>query len=167
MTKQLSAERLRELLHYDHETGVFTRRVTVAHNAKAGDVAGCLHSDGCIVIRIDRRLYKAHGLAWLYMTGEVAAGDIDHKYGIRNDNRWSELRPVSHGQNMQNQRRARVDNQVGMLGVSPSRGRWKAQIKVDGKNKFIGRFDTPEAAHTAYLEAKVRLHPFQTLVELA
>lgn len=164
-SKIVSAERLREVLHYDADTGHFTWLVSHPR-VRSGDSAGCINHDGYICIRIDGSSYMAHRLAWLYMTGEWPAGDIDHKYGIRNDNRWSELRVADHVKNGQNQRKAQKHNKCGLLGVYARYGRWRATIRVAGKGKHLGCFDTPAEAHAAYLAAKAGLHPFQTLVEV-
>lgn len=160
----LTAARLRELLHYDPLTGAFTWRVNRGRLAKAGDVAGSPHSDGYVGIKVDGRLYLAHRLACLYVTGVWPADKLDHMVSGPGCNAWKNLRPATHAQNMQNQRKARRDNKSGFLGVSPKRGRWVASIQVDHKSRHLGYFDSPELAHAAYLEAKARLHPFQTLV---
>lgn len=162
----ITAARLRELFDYDPLTGVFTRRVSAGTRWHAGDVAGGPNADGYIVIRIAGRNYYAHRLAWLYVHGEWPSAQIDHRFDDRGDNRLSELRPATRGQNAQNQRRAQANNKCGLLGVSESYGRFRSQIQRDEKNKHLGTFDTPELAHAAYLEAKAKLHPFQTLVEM-
>ncbi|MCK9994454.1 MAG: hypothetical protein Dbin4_02974, partial [Alphaproteobacteria bacterium] len=99
---ELTQSRLKELLHYDPDTGVFTRRVQTSSNARVGDVAGCLHPEGYRHIQIDGKRYAAHRLAWLYMTGEWPTNQLDHLNGVRDDNRWGNLREATHGQNQQN-----------------------------------------------------------------
>lgn len=160
--KELTAERLREVLDYDPDTGVFTRKVRTG-NVKIGDVAGSFNGKGYIRIGIDGRLHRAHRLAWLYVTGEWPKDQIDHINGDRGDNRLANLREVNNAENQHNLRKARADNTTGFLGVSPRYGKFRAYIMVDGKNKHLGCFPTPEAAHAAYLEAKRGLHPFGTL----
>ena len=66
----ITAERLRAILHYDPETGIWTWLIAASNNVKVGDVAGSKEKQGYWVIVIDYRRYKAHRLAWLYMTGE-------------------------------------------------------------------------------------------------
>lgn len=163
----LTAWRLRELLHYDPLTGVFTWVKDAGRwgRIKAGSVAGHQNSRGYMQIRVDERMYKAHRLAWLYMTGKWPEHQIDHISGVRHENAWCNLREATNSQNQQNVRKARSDNKCGLLGVSRDRDRWKAQIKIDGSNKSLGTFDTPEQAHAAYLEAKARMHPFQMIVQ--
>lgn len=161
MTKKLTnitADKLRELLAYDPETGRFTWRIA-PRGHKAGSVAGCLDSYGYVVIRIDGANRKAHRLAWLHIHGENPDGQIDHINGKRDDNRMANLRIVTMQENQHNRLTAHRSSQTGMLGVSPKRGRWRAQIKVDGKKLHLGMFDTPEEAHAAYLEAKRKHHP--------
>ena len=66
---ELTAERLREVLGYDPETGVFTRRLATTCRVKAGGTVGCLRRDGYLTTSIDSKLYLLHRLAWLgYIT---------------------------------------------------------------------------------------------------
>lgn len=157
-TEIVSAQQLREVLHYCPETGVFTWRVSTS-NIKGGDVAGYKRPDGRIDIRVLDRLYKAHRLAWLHVHGEWPVGQIDHINGDPGNNALANLRDVSQSVNLQNQRRARSHNTSGFMGVSRNGEGWMARIVVDGKMHHIGTFETPEFAHIAYLETKRRLHP--------
>ena len=154
----MDQQRLRELLDYDAETGVFTWRESRG-GSNTGQVAGCPHPKGYIRICIDGRRYAAHRLAWLYVVGALPSGEIDHINGERNDNRIANLRDVSTQINQQNQRRARTNNRSsGLLGVTRKRGRWQAQIETNGKNVFLGCYSTKEDAHSAYLKAKRQRH---------
>ena len=98
-----------------------------------------------------------HRVLWAMAHGTVPPM-LDHINGDRSDNRLANLRVVDHTTNMQNQRNAMRDNRTGFLGVSPSGGRYRATIRVSGKQKYLGLFDTAEAAHEAYLAAKRELH---------
>lgn len=169
----LTAERLRELLRYNPETGVFTWRVKRGI-ALAGSIAGNKNRNGYVNIYVDNRPYRAHRLAWLYVYGSFPKQDIDHINGVRHDNRIANLRDVSTSHNMMNQRRARTDNKLGLLGVhvrTPERPHhkiskpYRAMIYVAGKRVNVGSFATAEEAHAAYLEAKRRLHPTSTLTQ--
>ena len=136
---------------------MFTR-LSNARRWKAGEQVGSHNKTlGYIVIGIERQWNWAHRLAWLYMTGEWPAGVIDHIDGDRANNRFSNLRDVPQRANMQNRKRPQKDNVLGLLGVSMRRGRFRATLKLASRQLHIGDFDTPEAAHQAYLEAK-RLH---------
>ena len=159
----LTYERLREVLHYSPETGVFTRLVRTSRSVKVGDVAGTVDASGYIRIRVDGVLYLAHRIAFLWMTGEWPQQLVDHINGVRDDNRWSNLRPATNAENQQNQRRAQSSNKLGLLGVTPVGKRFVAQIKVDWRQIHLGTFDTPEQAHDAYIAAKRRLHSGNTL----
>lgn len=149
----ITATRLRELLNYNPATGVFTNRIKRSRKTVAGAPAGG-ERDGYVAIRLDGVLYQAHRLAVLYVTGQWPEFEVDHRNGVRCDNRWDNLRDKTHQTNLQNLRVARADNALGVLGVSMSRGKFKAQIKVEGKNKCLGRFDTLDEAEQAYLNAK-------------
>jgi hypothetical protein len=154
MMTELTAERLREVLNYDPATGVFTWLVRTARCRRIGEVAGC-GKNGYHQIGIDRRRYRAHRLAWLYMTGEWPAQEIDHINGDPSDNRITNLRPATSSQNKTNSRR-RSDNNSGYKGVSfdRSRQKWQARISVAGRSaRRLGRFDCPVAAHAAYVAA--------------
>ena len=157
MTRELTAERLREVLQYDPETGVFTRLVDRG-GRKVGVVAGSVTGHGYTSIQIAGVRYLAHRLAFLWMTGEWPIDDVDHINGVAGDNRWSNLRPATRAENMQNQRRAQSNNKLGLLGVCRDGNRFSARIKVDGQRIHLGLFATPEQAHAAYLDAKRRLH---------
>lgn len=150
---KLTAERLRELLHYNPETGVFTW-LEARRCGRTGKNAGTLKPNGYVEIEIEQRSYKAHRLAFLYMTGEWPDADVDHKNRRRADNRWTELRPASRAENLANSG-PRRNNTSGFKGVSKraDTGRWRAQFRVGGKSVALGSFDTPEEAHQAYMAA--------------
>ena len=161
MTKPIvSAERLRELLHYDPETGVFTRLKASGGGEPAGSIAGWLDkSTGYVRCNLDGICYRVHRLAWLYMTGEWPADQIDHINGERADNRFANLREATNAQNVQNRRKQR-NNTSGYPGVSWFQTKWQAHIRINGKLKHLGCFDNPKTAHDAYLKAKREHHPF-------
>lgn len=158
----MNSEKLKELLHYDPETGAFTWIVDRRGKAQAGTIAGCVEPQGYIRIRIKNKLYKAHRLAWLYTYGIWPKDQIDHINGVRNDNRICNLREASNAENCQNAD-IRSDNTSGYIGVywNKRTSKWVANIRVDYKLKRLGLFDTPEEAYAAYLKAKEALHEFQ------
>jgi hypothetical protein len=159
MNDSLTAARLREMLSYDAETGVFRWIAKASRNTVLGEVAGCFTPGERIRIRVDGASYKAHRLAWLHVMGAWPTGVIDHINGDFRDNRFANLRDVSEAVNHQNMRKPHADNSTGFLGVSRcSDGKYSAQICVGRKNRKIAKFDKPEAAHAAYLAAKRELH---------
>lgn len=121
-----------------------------------------IHCRGYLAGSIHDRDYLAHRVLWLLATGDWPIGDIDHINGIKNDNRFVNLRSVSHSSNMKNQR-IRSSNSSGVMGVcwNASRGKWVAQITVDSQGKFIGMFDSFDAAVAARKAAEERhgFHP--------
>jgi len=156
--KELTAERLRAVLRYDPETGLFTR-IAAGKGSRVGEIAGSLHKGtGYVRVSVDCQVFLAHRLAWLYMTGEWPAEEIDHKDGAKGDNRFANLRDVSRSINQQNKRTCRKDSATGILGVSPHRGQFVAQIGSEGCIRRLGVFGDIESAHAAYLAAKREMH---------
>ena len=162
----LTQQALHGQLHYDKSTGVFTR-LAKAHssNSICGKEAGFTDPAGYVRISVLGKQYKAHRLAWLYVTGEWPAEEIDHINGIRSDNRWGNLRDVSKRVNQQNRRCAREGTATGLLGVSRDlkSNTHVARITVDGQLKTIGHFKTAESAYAAYVDAKRIYHEGNTL----
>lgn len=158
--RTLTAQRLWEVLSYDEATGVFTwRAVPGTSNRRVGKVAGTRHSSGYVHIQVDGVIYKAHRLAWLYVTGQFPNGVLDHDSGVRDGNAICNLADVNQTLNGQNRRRAQRNSQTGLLGASPHGDKFAAVIKTNGKQRHLGLFATAELAHAAYVEAKRRLHP--------
>ncbi len=153
----ITQERLRELVHYCPDTGIFTHLQSKGRK-KAGMRAGWLRNDGYIETEVDGKGYKSHRLAWLYIYGNWPAYHIDHIDGDRSNNRLSNLRDVNRFFNSQNQRLPHKINKSGFLGVHKNGCKFRAQIRVNGKNKHLGLFDDAESAHEAYLIAKRDLH---------
>lgn len=163
--KMLTQDRLKELLSYDPLSGLFIRLVRLGNNSKLDRSAGIIDTHGYLECSVDSKRYRLHRLAWLYMHGEFPIGDIDHINGIRNDNRIDNLRIASRIKNSQNKKNASSNNKTGLLGVffHKQNKRYTAQIRINGKNKHLGMFDTPELAHQAYLIAKRQFHEGNTI----
>ena len=160
---RITQDKLKELFLYEPATGIFTRRVTTSPRSRAGAEITCKTAAGYIEAMICGKVVLMHRMAFLYMTGALPPGQVDHINGIRSDNRWSNLRAVEQSTNMQNLRSATINNlSTGLLGAFKSgqskRNPYKAMIRVDGKNKHLGRFPTAEMAHCAYVAAKRELH---------
>lgn len=155
----LTLERLKELFHYEPETGLFTRIKQVS-NSKAGFVMRHRNTGGHVQFAIDKKLYQAHRLAWFYVYGSLPVGFIDHINGVRHDNRISNLREASHSINAQNIRSHRSDNKEKLLGVcwKEANKKYVAQIQVNGRVKHLGLFESANEAHQVYLAAKRQHH---------
>lgn len=150
----MTQQELMRLLQYEPATGAWTWLVTRSRRAKAGNTAGTINDQGYRIINIGGHLHRAHRLAFLYMTGSWPTELVDHKNGIRSDNRWSNLREATQMQNSASAARP-VNNTSGFKGVyfSKHAKRWRAQISIECHTKNLGYFDTPEEAHRAYMEA--------------
>ena len=154
-TPLITPERLRALLHYDPETGIFVRRTR-----KPRAVVGCLSGDtGYLVIVLDRKQYYLHRLAWLYTHDRWPQGVTDHINRVRTDNRIANLREVTRGQNNQNSHR-RKDNTSGHPGVTwfTRTAQWRAYIQVNGKVHSLGYFSDFDAAVAARKTAEAVHH---------
>jgi hypothetical protein len=151
----ITQDELKQILFYNPATGEWTWLVRRSQRVLAGSRAGCLDkSTGYWVIVIRRKIYKAHRLAVLYMTGGWPVDKTDHENTARADNTWDNLRPASDRQNAQN-RRLRSDNKLRLKGVHFHRGRSKycAQIQVAGRQLTLGYYADPNEAHAAYCAA--------------
>lgn len=158
----LTKDRLKEIVIYDPETGLFTWRFNRS-NKKAGEIAGCLSPLGYVLLRLEKKLYKAHRLAWLYVYGEWPNGDIDHINSVKSDNRIANIRDTTRAENKQNMVRAHKDNSCGTLGVTSHRDKFVAQITHEGRRIYIGIYKTIEQAHAAYIAKKREIHPMGML----
>lgn len=152
-------ELFRDRLRYEPDTGKFFWRYTLpkARSIKAGDEAGT-PDQGYVKIKLNGRRYAAHRIAWLLTYGEWPQQAIDHINGVRSDNRIANLRDVAPIVNSHNRRNANPKNTTGFLGVSVAGSKFMAVICVEGRRICLGRFDTPEEAHAAYLSAKTVVH---------
>lgn len=179
----LTQEYLKEILDYDPETGIVTKKARPAHHFSitqeaaehtcnkwnsryAGERAGCLTITGAgksyLRISVDYNSYMLHCLIWIYMTGKERKGDIDHIDGNGLNNRWLNLREVSRSVNMQNSRRSKA-NSSGCTGVywSKAAEKWQAHINLSKGYKYLGIyidwFDAVSARKSA--ENKYGFHP--------
>lgn len=141
----MTQERLKEIIEYFPESGIFVWR-SDRGRARGGRVAGTLSREGYIVIWADGKAYKAHRLAFLYMTGECPKQETDHINGIRTDNRWQNLREATKHQNAINKKTGRGYYQM------PGSEKFMARVKVHGKIIYLGTHVTEALAHEAYIE---------------
>lgn len=152
----LTQEYLKQYFNYDPETGIFSRKIkTTSRASDIGVPIGSLDTKGYLFTRILGKYYLLHRLAWFYMTGKWPENEIDHKDLNKSNNKWENLREATSNQNKYNVK-ARSNNSSGFKGVSFDKRtqKWVAQITINGKNRGLGRFKTPEEASVAYnLEA--------------
>lgn len=134
----LTQERLKEVLHYDPDTGAFTWLKDMRANKVRNDSATCLNLDGYLVIQVDAVQYRQHRLAFLYMDGDFPSNQVDHINRKRADNRWCNLRRATSSENMSNKKN---NNQTIGVYWCKRENRWIARTNVSkGKRKFLGQF---------------------------
>ena len=148
---------IKDILDYDPETGEFIWLVRRGNqNTFPGKIAGFVRSDRYRRICTNGKRYLAHRLAWFYMTGEWPESEIDHINGVRDDNRWENLRLATHTQNIMNANIYK-NNTSGYKGVYCSKktkiNKWRASIRIDKILKHLGCFDTLSGAARAYNKA--------------
>ena len=156
----LTAKYLREILTYAPDTGLFTwKKKKVSDKVRVGNIAGTL-CRGYVAIRISKVRYQAHRLAWLYVTGKWPIRYIDHINGIRDDNRFCNLRDVDVTTNAQNIGGMKAcGTSTGLLGAYLHKsGRFVSFIRYGGKKRNLGYLDTADDAHAAYIAAKTAHH---------
>lgn len=155
-----SQKEILKYLSYSEETGLFTWKVRRGR-ARKGDTAGTTDFAGYRHIRLNGKYHRAHRLAWIYVNGAIKHQKyIDHIDGNPSNNSISNLREVSQTENLQNSFKLRGTTKAGLIGITLDHNKWLARIRVNGTRLTIGRFDSKEEAHTAYVEAKLKLHPF-------
>jgi hypothetical protein len=146
----INQKTLKELLHYNPGTGIFTWNKEVPNRPYLkGEEAGS-NSHGYVVICIDYTNYHAHRLAFLFMEGYLPENQIDHKDRIRHHNWWNNLREASQQCQNRNSSLSSI-NTSGVKGVcwDSGRSKWQVNIKIDNKYYFLGRFPdfTEAVAH--------------------
>lgn len=147
-------------VHYNAITGVFTWAYG-RRGVSRGAIAGSLGFDGYWRIKINRKVYAAHRLAWFLTHGQWPSVEIDHINGNKLDNRIVNLRQADRSVNSQNKRTAQANNlSCGLLGVTWNKQhlRWQSKLMVKKKAVHVGYFDSPEEAHAAYIAKKRELH---------
>lgn len=140
----LTQSQLKEIVHYDPETGVFTW-VKSSGNRAAGQRAGSTNGNAkgkkYRRVSVNGRLYLEHRLAIFWITGEWPTHQVDHENRIESDNRWLNIRHAAPGQNMCN-RGQFSNNKSGVKGVhwSKQQKKWAAMINYRGKQRLLGHF---------------------------
>ena len=151
----ISHDELKRLLHYDPETGVWTRLIS-RRGDKVGTRADYLHSVyGYYRVRIKEQSYFAHRLAWFYMTGEWPPADTEHRDRVRANNKWENLRLAARWQNIHNKKGRK--NKCKGVSYIKKLGRYRAQICVQGRKHSLGYAETEEAAYELYKTAAQKL----------
>lgn len=158
-TNILTQKELKSQLHYEPESGVFTRLVSNHYMWKIGTVAGYKRKDGYVHLRINKKLYLAHRLAWMYVYGEFPKFGLDHIDGNPANNSISNLREANQSQNLCNAK-LRIDNLSGHKGVTWTHkiSKWRAECHFEGKKYQVGYFYNLEDAVKARNSFAKNLH---------
>lgn len=156
MLSNMTQELLKTYLDYSPDTGLFTWKVQKSNIIKIGQVAGHVSSGGYVCIALNRKIYKAHRLAWLYVYGIWPKGEIDHINGQHSDNRLENLRDATKIENMRNMPMQK-SNTSGVVGVnfSKKRGKWIARIATNDTRLYLGAYSVFEDACNARKRAEV------------
>lgn len=144
----ITQERLKELVYYNSETGIFTRIKRTSNSTKVGDIAGSINKcNGYSEFHLDSKKYSAHRLVWLYVYGRFPSHQIDHIDHNRSNNRLSNLREVTQSENNKNLSLRKL-NKNGCTGIywCNTYKKWHARINVDGKSIHIGYFANKDEA---------------------
>jgi len=152
----LTLERVKECLHYDPETGIFTWLKMPSYAppmTEVGKRAGWEQKGkkNYRFIEFLGKNYAEHRLAWFYMTGEWPTRQIDHKDRKKNNNKWDNLREATNSQNQANREYKKGKRLY--RGVRTSLSGKKFEAIIGEPPKYLGSFDSPEEAHRAYCEA--------------
>ncbi len=152
MRQQITHERLLELVEYFPDTGLLVNRINRGNSPK-GKVLGTKNASGHLVAQLDKVMYLVHRLVWFYSFKEWPTEIIDHIDRNPSNNRLDNLREANKAGNIYNSK-LRVDNTSGLKGVyfDKRRGHYYSQIVIQGKKEYLGRFNSAEEAHTAYIQ---------------
>lgn len=151
----LSLDEAKKVISYDPITGIFTRIKAAGGKASVGSVCGTVvGSDGYRRISVCGMVFLAQRLAWFFHYGEWPVDDVDHRDGNRDFNAIANLRSASRKNNNYN-RIPQKNCSSGYKGVSWHKRMklWRATMYVDGKQKFLGHYRSPEEASAAYERA--------------
>lgn len=159
----LTQEYLKDILLYEPDTGFFRWKKARSSQSKVGGIAGWNDGQGYLRIRLEKKDYKVHRLAWFYMTGQWPKNQIDHKDGVRSNNAWNNLREATHKQNMENFP-VKINNKSGFLGVFLFKNskKWGAQVTHNRKKFHLGSFLTAEEASDAVTKKRAELYTHYT-----
>ena len=133
--------------HFVYSDGLLLNKAT-------NKQAGSLRTDGYVGVVLKGKYFFAHRIIWEMHNGSIPKEFvIDHIDGDRSNNKLENLRLCTFQQNHFN-RGKQANNKSGFKGVSwhKQKAKWVAQIKVKGKNKFLGFFNCPEEAYKAYCD---------------
>tara|TARA_R110000782_G_scaffold270463_1_gene371409 strand:- start:1705 stop:2208 length:504 start_codon:yes stop_codon:yes gene_type:complete len=151
MRKHLEYDLLHELFEY--KNGELYWKVDRPHRFDKGKIAGHVTSNGYRTVKINRIGYCVHKIVYIMTYGNCIEGfQIDHINGERSDNRFENLRLVTHVENCYN-----IKNVKGYSFHKHAK-KYAASINVNKKRINLGSYEKEEDARNAYLNAKEKYH---------
>lgn len=152
----MNEDQVASLFRYDPETG-YLYWVAPGRGRIKKKPAGTKLSTGYVGVVIGPKRYLAHRIAWFLHYGRWPKDQIDHINGDKTDNRIANLREATNSQNGKNLKLS-ARNTSGVSGVHFDRWseRWRAVIKVEGKNICLGRWADKSAAIAARKAAEAK-----------
>ena len=153
----ITQEELKKVLHYMPSTGLFHFKRSVG-STKKWSIAGSLNKiERYVDLQVNGIRYKAHRLAFLYVTGKFPKDQVDHIDHNRSNNKWKNLRECTHQENQKNASLSK-NNKSGSTGIYwiEVRNKWRATIMVDCKTKHLGYFKDKKDAINARKEAETK-----------
>ena len=155
----VTLKELKDRLNYDKLTGKFIW-VKNRYISLIGKEAGTTLANGYRKLWVGKEQLLAHRVAVFYVTGNWPSDEVDHINGVRDDNRWANLRECDRSLNRQNVHVPKRKSKTGFIGVIPLKnGRFQAAIGAGGRTIYLGVFGTAKEASEKYLSAKKKLHP--------
>ena len=149
----ITQKELKDRYYYNPENGEFH---SLIRNYATNKPAGHLDPQGYIRIGLLNKSYKAHRLAWLYMTGEWPKQQIDHKDRNKSNNSFINLREATNSQNMFN-RKLNTKQTSGVIWHKAT-GKWAVVISINKVRKHLGLFSDLELAELVAVEARSKHH---------
>jgi len=138
---------------FDYVDGELIWKIKKKGSKGIGSISGSIYNNGYKNLMLNGRRYGLHRLIWIYHYGDIEDGlEIDHIDGNRSNNHVDNLRNVSRQENCFNRTTSKG------YCFDKTYGKFKAYIKIDGKGKHLGHFDTEIEAEKAYLDAKNKYH---------
>ena len=154
----LTQERLKQLLTYFPETGLFIWNIPVKGTRGKGKEAGTRTKKGYVDVCIEGKKYGLHRLAFLYMLNTLPLC-VDHKNTLKWDNRWENLRPATYETNGYNYGGRETHSGVRNVYYDPrGKSKYFVFLKVGGKKHHYGFFQTIEEAALVANNARRELH---------
>lgn len=154
----ISHARLKELVHYDPATGIFTAASDRSTNIKVGQRLGWIGARHRYwYLKLDGRYYRANRVAWFYVTGEWPPNQVDHRNQNKLDDRFDNLRLATNGQNQANiSMNKRNTSGVQGVGWHKRIGKWQSSIRINGKLISLGYFSDLQEAAAARRSAEIQ-----------